>query len=763
MHPGASLRSRWCLAALLALLVSALGACQPAKPVLFSSADPWQPQNVRWLNPCPTAQVCQLAAFSARALTDAVQLRADFLLTPAQPLPAGQLILLADDRPGSHLASSDGLPAGISTQDWDTAQVITLASGQQPTQRTFGAPSPSAPPQILLPSGALQWELPTSADPSQLRLQLHWLPAENGSPVEVSERISLSDPAPAQAPLLLVFWDTLDARTPAALLRSWDGAHAGPNGTRHGLKHLLEQAASAQVPLTLADLKTPQNLQALDLLGQIPALAALEQSDLLELADGSKTTPYAAAYALAQSRKLTESYGLSPANVAFSPLLSGDDDFAFAYLPGASRLVVRRGDQRLIPLPAHPYASSSTALGVDDSLLRRLLRSAHSPDPYDGVVAGGSLAATAWADASSTDLAYLASLPWVKILSIQDLTAFPPAPAPASLCPDLLCTPRPLTLRPTSETGQFLSPASAYAPLQASLAHQLQSLPANALTDAAWQAFQQAAQPTASYARQRLQANYLPNLRFLLYAARWAEAPTSQQNCSQDIDLDGQAECVLSNARWLLILDPLGARLLTAVYSDGGQPQSAIALPSQFAVGNSDPLDWKLSNGPLADPREIPGAFFHPNEPLEVFTPSFSAEALTLSTPSGRQLTAALNGAEVHFSLRRAGDGLTRLPLMLTPDACPRADFPFQPQHTALHWNASPTQAFTLTRSVGQWSLSTSCDSANYLAQPEDPSRENPAGHYLPFPLAALEIGYTQNIDLQLTPADAFDDFLYSD
>ncbi len=762
MQPEASLRLRLCLAALLALLVTVLAACRPAKLLLYSSADPWQPQNVRWINPCPPEAPCQIAAFSARALTGAIQLRVDFLVPPFQPLPEGQLILLINDRPGSHLPTSADLPADFTSQEWDSAQVLTLSSGRSPVLRSVATSTPSVSPQILYPSGALQWEMPTSADPARLRFQLHWLSSSADSEIEVTNPLSLSAPIPAQAPLLLVFWDTLDARTPAALLRSWDGAHAGPNGTRHGLKHLLAQAASAQVPLTLADLKTPQNLRALDLLGQIPNLAALEQSGLLELADGSKTTPYAAAYALAQSRRLTESYGLLPANTAFAPTFSGDYRAVFAYLPDASRLVMRRGARRLIPLPAHPYAAP-TSLEVDVPLLRRLVHSANSPDPYDGVVAGGSVAATAWADADSTDLVYFASLPWVKILSVQDVLSFTPSPDTASLCPDLLCTPRALNLRPTSDTGQILLEESAYAALQSSLASQLQSLPTNALKDAAWQAFQQAAQPTASFARQRLQANYLPKLHDLLYAAQWADSPASQQDCAQDLNLDGQSECVFSNSRWLLIFDLRGARLLAAVYADGSRIQPVVALPSQFVVGNSDPLDWDVSSGALADPREIPGAFFHPNEPLEVFTPSFSSETLTLSAPSGRQLTVTLSDKEVKFILRRSDAGATRLPLLLDPTACAQTSFPFQPQDAAISWNASSTQAFTLTRSTAQWSLSTSCDSAVYLSQPEDPSRENPPGHYLPFPLAALDIVYTQYLELRLLPSTSFDDFLHTD
>ncbi len=52
-----------------------------------------------------------------------------------------------------------------------------------------------------------------------------------------------------RAPLLLAFWDTLPAATPAQALRRWDGAHTGPFGKRHGLFRLLQTSAEAGVPV----------------------------------------------------------------------------------------------------------------------------------------------------------------------------------------------------------------------------------------------------------------------------------------------------------------------------------------------------------------------------------------------------------------------------------------------------------------------------------------------------------------------------------
>jgi hypothetical protein len=71
-------------------------------------------------------------------------------------------------------------------------------------------------------------------------------------------------PQPGRARLLLEFWNTLPADSPAQALRRWDGAHTGPLGQRHGLRPLLLAAEGSQIPLVLLDLTQPSALSALD-------------------------------------------------------------------------------------------------------------------------------------------------------------------------------------------------------------------------------------------------------------------------------------------------------------------------------------------------------------------------------------------------------------------------------------------------------------------------------------------------------------------
>ena len=86
-----------------------------------------------------------------------------------------------------------------------------------------------------------------------------------------------------EAPLILEFWNVLPAETPAQTLRYWDGAHSGPFGRRHGLKHLLQAAETNKLPLFLLDFQNPQSLSAINYLGQSEYINSLLEQGLLVL------------------------------------------------------------------------------------------------------------------------------------------------------------------------------------------------------------------------------------------------------------------------------------------------------------------------------------------------------------------------------------------------------------------------------------------------------------------------------------------------
>jgi hypothetical protein len=91
--------------------------------------------------------------------------------------------------------------------------------------------------------------------------------------------------------VLLAFWNTVPAYTPAQALRRWDGAHTGPYGERHGLHLLLQAVRRSKVPVVLLDLKTPAALSALDFLGKLPQIQNLSTQGLLILPEALPGSP----------------------------------------------------------------------------------------------------------------------------------------------------------------------------------------------------------------------------------------------------------------------------------------------------------------------------------------------------------------------------------------------------------------------------------------------------------------------------------------
>ncbi len=116
-------------------------------------------------------------------------------------------------------------------------------------------------------------------------------------------------PPTQRAPFAMVFWDTFPAATPAQALRLWDGAHTGPRGERHGLKHILDAVAQYNIPVALLDLKTPESLAVLNYMGILPQVRKLNSLNLLILPDVAYGEP--AEKSLAFSRQAADGFLLA--------------------------------------------------------------------------------------------------------------------------------------------------------------------------------------------------------------------------------------------------------------------------------------------------------------------------------------------------------------------------------------------------------------------------------------------------------------------
>jgi hypothetical protein len=220
------------------------------------------------------------------------------------------------------------------------------------------------------------------------------------------------------APLLLTFFDTFAGRFPAEALRSWDGAHSGPRGERHGLKHLLAAVETYRTPVVLLDLKDPESLSALDAMGQLPYLRRLAGDGLLVLPQaGGEVT------------------GFDLPNSATCFASNGDTQLecpvGFQFLEDAGH--IRRWYRSPFRTTSSiPIADGSTAQqpgpsGPSLEVRRALLETALNGDPLVLLVLGGDLPQSTWGDPAmaGATLAYFASRPYIRVLAEGDLLAFP--------------------------------------------------------------------------------------------------------------------------------------------------------------------------------------------------------------------------------------------------------------------------------------------------------------------------------------------------
>ncbi|MFM8320418.1 MAG: hypothetical protein ACKOC5_05840, partial [Chloroflexota bacterium] len=237
----------------------------------------------------------------------------------------------------------------------------------------------------------------------------------------------------------------------------------------------------------------------------------------------------------------------------------------------------------------------------------------------------------------------------------------------------------------------------------------------------------------------------------LLAAAGWAAQPFEDAGCGHDLDHDGRPECRLVTHQIYLQFEPDDGALSYAFLRQDGSALHAhqlIGPSSQLISGLGDPAAWDLQAGLSADPAVIPGAFATPGAGCRTL-------AAAPADPAGISFS-CLDGAllkhyrwdgqalQVRLSLAPAAAPLSvRIPLLLDPWRR------FSPGWAELYRAGGSQPAGPLiwalqdgpaVQAAGPGlALSSFLDSRPLLAQAEDPNRETPPGHFLPFPLALLQ------------------------
>jgi hypothetical protein len=553
---------------------------------------------------------------------------------------------------------------------------------------------------------------------------------------QVENILSDGTPVHANAPLLMAFWNVFPATTPTQALRDWDGAHSGPLGSRHGLKYILAAAKQFGFPVALLDLKNPASLAALNFMGNMPEIQALYDRGLLILPDVVFGEP--ATLALGLSNRAVAGFGLPGSQFVYAP---SADPLAslkqsslagylaeFAPLPDDGHLAKADG-RLLIPLPPAD-AIQATQGGLSLELRRALIAAALSPDLSDLLVLGGSLPQSTWGDPdiAGPTLAWIAGHPWIHPLTIPELLAFPSR---------AISIPKPPT-----------QPAAGSPPwLQA-----LQSAPQNAASLSAWQTYLTLTAYTPDQQLQALGHAYLGQVGELLAAAQWARQPTARVDCNEDLNGDGQIECILADRQYFAILEPDGARLTQFFYLDRNGPHQLVGSSAQFAIGLSDPSEWHPETGEAADPSVIPGAFTDASDTWTVYLPTVLGDGIVFKSTDGRQVkTYQLTGNGIEVQYQAPGPVSTQIPVVTDPNRYFSGPTKYQATLAPHTW------VWSLAGGIGVEVSSDATLSGEgfisalpFISLSEDPNLDYPNGDYLPFPISLVSIQGNGNFSVKI-------------
>ncbi|GAP14539.1 hypothetical protein LARV_02311 [Longilinea arvoryzae] len=748
------------LSALLLTLCALMSACAGAAPGPESTLTPtqvWQPADLRLLDPVDSPSPAQdlIAAYLRLSKTD-LQIRLD-LLGNEDPL-GYDLHIALDFLPGrgKELPFDSGNAFG-----WDV--ILTASANQDPRMIVRDGLFLA---RVFLPRVVRDSFLDCAvlSIPSQLfsgsRQISAWAWISSPDTEEVLDTLGpfqLEGAVPARAPVLLEFWNTLPARTPAQLLRRWDGAHTGPYGQRHGLVYLLKAAQTHRVPITLLDLAQPQSLRGLTQVGGLDLVRQMANSGLLSLPDNGYASPAFSTENAAFYRKIAAGFALPVGKASYGYTQNGgirQPDLVYAALQDAGHIAFFDG-VRFVPARFSMGSQSSETIGRDGltrAALRKLLDIALSQDPADLAVLGGSLPESAWGDLTVADQAmqYIAGHPWIHPLSTSDLVVFPTLEKQGLYevftCPeDSLCSGSTTPVAVLTPYGMPAANPIESTELTRLIFQSLSRLPSDPFANAARGMVSALTQPAVNSHLAQLNASALGQVGFLIEASRWNQQPSAQAGCNLDLDWDGYPECVLSDLDFFSVLDPEGGRLAFAAVRRGAQAVQWMGPTFETAglsaeTGNSDTL---------ANSSEVIGAFADPGSDWAVYTATPEDNRITLRDDR-RGITRIFSLSDGTLEIRLENDPTPhRLPIFLSwlPGA---GDL--DAGDTVVRWPlSSDFNAELKVQGAAIIDHAGVTDALPLLRQSEDPDRAYPAGHYLPFPFLILEFDAEKDLTLTIS------------
>jgi hypothetical protein len=802
------------------VLLAFLIGCLPSDELV--SPPPWQYADLRLLaSPLEGPASHQLVSLYTRQIHSEQQIRLDLLDFDAE---LNYDLYLALDTTS---AGTTNLPINASTDlEWDLLLVIP-ASGQLQVLDPNYAPLEGLKLRVIRNPSLDMVVISVSAAWLQGPYRLQAFLTPNNSLDVVSSLGPVRSDAwpPPRLPVLLAFWNTFPAYTPAQALRRYDGAHAGPASDRHGLRGLLDAIEATNFPVVLLDIKKTTSLSALDFAGALPRLQNLTARDLIILPDQlpldtTYDNPYyppdwvrvqAAEYA----RQVAQDFTLTPSPFLYSATFPGESignllqqngtyrlifstqnsstepaESTAAPMPDGQALptdspdslspeVTRWGNYtwvNLAPLDEKLQASTQASYrGPTIEIRRSLLEAAASPGEHQFVVLGGDLSQTAWGNpqAATQTLEYLNSRPWIQPVTRAALSTLSvPArhsPAAASASEG---SRSPATFVLNNPSGEPLASGLSAQQIQNLLLDGLRSAPDNPATRLAWQAYEAllAPAPLSTPLLAPLRAAYLGQIGHLLAAARWGSTGP-QAFCSPagasasclaalDLDWDGEDEYILASSSFFGLFEARGGYLALAFVRSSAGLCQIVAPSAQFIVGMGDPLSWQPERGIAGDSSQLRGGFSDlpsgsASPSWETYSIEPDAELLTITSPDGSlRKTFRLTGGDLQVYYTSSQPLTVQIPIAIEPETRFYLGWGsrYQGRYIPGGWSYGlidgPQVQILTSENLNIRAFS---DSLPYMGQPENPDFDYPSGHFLPFPLALVEINTQGDFSVLMT------------
>ena len=506
-----------------------------------------------------------------------------------------------------------------------------------------------------------------------------------------------SPPPPIE--LSFVFWNVLDSSTPATILRSWAGAHTGPQSSRHGLYYLLNAAETWEIPINICNFSDPEIAFALDYVQASDFSNKLLENGTINTSDSCNI----------------DAYENNPPELLLSNHLLENPSGFIALI-----------------LNQH-FASTNDQIIIGDDLSESILG---TPEAVHSI------------------FSYITSHPWIRVTGYPDsLVQLIDSRQDINIIEvqnrSILYT----------ITGVPIYSGLSDLDIQTSVRIELASLPTNIIAEWAADIYTMLVKsysPNITLSR----GSYLSQLGHFIEAAKWAENPSDMNTCEIDIDWDGEPECILATPNTFLTFELVGGYLAFAFHINSSGAHQIIGPTTQFGVLRSDPSELLSTRGIAGDQGQIIGAYADPLSSLKKYsgTPVSSTHLYLVSVDLNvtKSFIIQNNVIHVRISDNQPGNvGKYQVPLVLDPWLMYTS--PLVYRGTSLKdtwsWITDDHIGVEIATDTAYQHYAFN-DTYDMLAYPEDPNFDYTLGHYLPIPMALVEFSYQPiiNVDLTILP-----------